>query len=67
MRTSKDIYQLKNKKLVAVGQGVEPPEGSKLWIGYNYQLQEWWFEGKKDVRTLTEIRTAIAKGQQAGY
>ena len=30
-----------------------------LWNGYDYEKQEWVFEGKKDTRTLGELRAAI--------
>lgn len=30
-----------------------------LWMGYNYELQFWVFEGKKDVRTLEEVQAII--------
>jgi len=28
----------------------------KLWNGYDYEKQEWVFEGKKDTRSLEELR-----------
>lgn len=56
MRISKDIYKLKNGKLIAISQSMKPPKDSKLWSGFNYHLQEWWFEGKKDTRTIEELR-----------
>lgn len=55
MRTSKDIYKLDNK-LIAVSCAEFPPVGSILWQGYDYEKQMWIFEGKKDERTLEEIR-----------
>ena len=55
MRTSKDIYKLNNGKFVAIGGDQEPPKNGKLWHGYNYDLQEWWFEGKKDIRTFITV------------
>ena len=48
MRTSKDIYKTINGKKI-------------LWKGYDYKNQYWVFEGKKDIRTLEEIRKAIKK------
>lgn len=59
MRTSSDIYKLKNGKFVAIDQNKKPPKDSKLWSGYNYNLQEWWFKGRKDIRTLKELRKAM--------
>lgn len=61
MRTSKDIYRLKNGDLVAIDQVTEPPEGSHLYTGYNYDLQEWWFRGEKDTRSFDEISNTIAE------
>lgn len=34
-------------------------DGGVLWNGYDYQKQEWVFEGKKDMRTLEELRASI--------
>lgn len=56
MRISKDEYKLLSGELVEVGGMDEVPEGATLWNGYNYKTQEWWFEGKKDVRTLEQLR-----------
>lgn len=57
-RTSKDIYKLKNGKLIAIDQATKPPKDSTLYSGYNYILQKWFFEGKVDTRTLREITNA---------
>ena len=56
MRISKDIYKLENGDFIVLDQKTKPPVNSKLWSGYNYKLQEWWFEGKKDKRTLEQIK-----------
>ena len=37
----------------------------KLWNGYDYDKQEWVFEGKKDTRTLEEIQEAVKKEREA--
>lgn len=31
----------------------------KLWSGYDYEKQEWVYEGKKDTRTLEELQASI--------
>lgn len=31
----------------------------QLWNGYDYVRQEWVHEGKKDTRTLEELRAAM--------
>ena len=59
MRTSMDEYKTKEGTIVAVSQDEEPPINSKLWKGYDYTNQEWVFEGKKDIRTLEELRNAM--------
>lgn len=48
MRTSSNEYRTVNGETI-------------LWNGFDYVLQCWIFEGKKDVRTLEELREAIAK------
>lgn len=58
MRTSHDIYKLPDGSLVAIDGMTEPPQGSTLWKGYDYDKQEWVFEGKKDTRTLEQLRLA---------
>lgn len=54
-RISKDEYKL-NGESIFIGGMDEVPEGAELWSGYNYDKQEWWFNGKKDTRTLEELR-----------
>jgi len=51
MRTSKDIYKIINGKKI-------------LWKGYDYKNQYWVFEGKKDTRTLEELRKATKKNMK---
>ena len=72
MRTSKDIYRLASGQFLAVSQSEQPPKGSKLWQGYDYERQYWVFEGKQDTRTLEELRKTKALEQakqaaKAGY
>ena len=31
----------------------------KLWNGYNYEEQKWYYEGKPDTRSLEEIREKV--------
>lgn len=50
MRTSKDIYKLPNGDTVAVSQMEQPPQGATLWRGYDYDKQEWIFNGERDTR-----------------
>ena len=56
MRTSKDQYKTKKGNIIAVSQNEKAPEGSKIWNGYDYKNQYWVYQGKKDERTLVEIR-----------
>ena len=56
MRTSNDIYKLQNGKLIEIDQMTQAPENAKLWRGYNYDKQEWIFDGKKDIRTLEQLK-----------
>ena len=57
-RTSKDEWKLPDGSILALTQDQEPPAGAIVWNGYDYEKQEWVFEGKKDTRTLEEIRAA---------
>ena len=59
MRTSKDEYKTKEGNIIAVSQDVKPPEGSKIWNGYDYKNQYWVYQGEKDKRTLKELYQAI--------
>lgn len=61
MRISKDLYKLENGVIVSVGQNETAPINSKLWCGYDYVAQLWVFEGKKDTRTLEELKASIGK------
>ena len=61
MRFSKDQYRLQDGRIVGVSQSEEAPEGATLWNGYDYVKQEWVFEGKKDERTIEELKAAIEK------
>lgn len=61
MRTSRDEYKLPNGNIVAISQMEKPPEGSVIWNGYDYVNQFWVYNGKKDVRTLEELKIAIGK------
>ena len=58
MRTSKDIYKLPNSELVAINQMTEPPQNAVIWRGYDYNKQYWVFDGKKDTRTLEQLKNA---------
>lgn len=60
MRTSKDIYRLRTGELVAVSPSEQPPHGATLWSGYDYTAQCWVYEGKRDTRTLEELRASMA-------
>ena len=61
MRTSKDLYCLISGEIVAVSLDEKAPEGATLWQGYDYERQFWVFEGKKDERTLEELRAVITQ------
>lgn len=60
-----DEYKTKDGKIVAVSQSDAPPEGSRIWNGYDYQNQFWVFHGKRDTRTIAELRQAIYKADKA--
>ncbi len=56
MRKSSDIYKLSNGKLVIINLDTRPPANATLWRGYDYDNQFWVFEGKRDCRSLSEIK-----------
>lgn len=60
MRTSPDIYKTREGNLITVGQDYKifsiPPEGAKIWTGYDYKKQEWVYRGKKDTRSSEELK-----------
>jgi len=56
MRTSKDIYKLPSGILIAVSQNEQPPKRATLWCGFNYKGQYWVFKGKRDRRTLEQLK-----------
>ena len=59
MRTSKDVYKLPDGTIVALSQDQAPPEGSVIWNGYDYRNQYWVLDGKRDTRTLEELRATL--------
>lgn len=61
MRTSKDIYVNSLGQFILLGQNEQTREfikkkKLKIWSGFDYDKQEWIFEGKKDTRTLEELK-----------
>lgn len=63
MRISNDIYKTKEGNLISINQMQEPPQNSTLWQGYDYSKQCWMFEGKKDTRTLEELKNQLKIAQ----
>lgn len=63
MRKSNDEYRLPTGEIVSVSQWDinELPEDAKLWNGYDYENQYWVHEGKRDMRTLEELRAEREK------
>ena len=61
MRTSKDEYKMPNGEIVAISQIEQPPEGARIWNGYDYINQCWIFNGERDTRTLEELKAAMVK------
>lgn len=61
MRTSHDIYKLPDGSTVAIDGMTPPPVGATLWKGYDYDQQFWVWEGKRDTRTLDELRADIKR------
>ena len=59
MRTSKDEYKLTTGEIVAVSQSEQPPQGGRIWNGYDYRNQYWVHEGERDARTLDELKRAL--------
>ena len=59
MRTSNDTYKLLDGSYIEINQSTNPPVGAKIWNGYDYKNQYWVFNGKKDTRTLEEVRLAL--------
>jgi len=58
MRTSKDEYKTKTGEIVAISQNEQPPQGAKIWNGYDYENQCWMHNGRKDTRTLEQLRSS---------
>ena len=58
MRTSNDEYILPDGKIISLGQDQKPPQEAKIWNGYDYQNQYWVYQGKRDTRTLAELRAS---------
>lgn len=63
MRTSKDEYILPNGKIIALSQDEQPPRGAKIFNGYDYKKQYWVYKGKKDNRTIEELKKVIHSSQ----
>ena len=61
MRTSKDLYKLITGEIIELNQNQEPPAGSTLFTGYDYNAQRWMYQGKPDTRTLEELQASINK------
>jgi hypothetical protein len=59
MRTSKDIWLLLSGELIALSQDEKPPQGATVWNGYDYALQCWIFEGRRDTRSIEELRATV--------
>ena len=70
-RTSHDIYKLPSGELVPVSCDQAPPENSTLWNGYDYDKQEWFYQGQKDTRTIEQIlkdaRECLAPKRSVSY
>ena len=61
MRTSKDEYKLLTGEIVAISQSEQPPEGARIWNGYDYEKQCWIFNGEHDTRTLEELKASLMR------
>jgi hypothetical protein len=59
MRTSNDEYKTKEGDIISISQDTIPPEGAIVWNGYDYKNQMWVFEGKKDTRTIEELKLSL--------
>lgn len=63
-RVSCDQYRLPNGIIVnCTSAAIESEilkDGGTLWNGYDYRKQEWVYQGKKDTRTLEELRASLA-------
>ena len=59
-RISKDHYKMPDGKDIFVSGGETPPEGATLWNGYDYIKQQWIFKGKRDTRTLEQLRKMVS-------
>lgn len=58
MRFSIDQWKLKDGSIIIA---FKAPKNAVLWRGYDYKNQYWIFEGKKDTRTLEEIKRSRKK------
>ena len=59
MRQSQDIYKTVSGELVTISPMEQPPAGSQIWNGYDYENQCWVFEGKMDTRTIEQLRESV--------
>ena len=66
MRTSKDICKLPDGRLMEVDHTTDRPENAVIWNGYDYDKQQWIYNGKKDTRTLEELRLGIKEAEETG-
>ena len=61
MRTSQDEYIFVDGTIVSISQDKEPPKGAKIYNGYDYKKQYWVYKGKKDIRTIEELKKELKK------
>lgn len=59
MRTSKDEYILEDGTIVSISQMERPPQGARIYNGYDYEKQYWVFKGERDTRTLEELKASL--------
>ena len=60
MRKSQDQYITADGQIVTLALDAPKPPGLILWNGYDYENQYWVHNGKRDTRTIEELKTAIA-------
>ena len=58
MRFSIDQWKLKDGSIIIA---FKAPRNAVFWTGYDYKNQYWVFEGKKDTRTIKEIKRSRKK------
>ena len=55
-RTSLDTYKTKDGRMLSAPPGAPVPSDAKLYTGYNYNVQKWYYKGSIDNRTVSDLQ-----------